>query len=179
MKRGVCIKIITISVFCYSILFFSTTLYADSWETKFKEFDKTLEDFANVKALVDENGEYQLLINEAREKHLEKAKGLLAIISDSERSQFQRKASLESLFKFEQTIVELDKRKAHLVEISSAISSRMEAMQSDKNFYIQMVSVNDYEIANQAITSINEHMTFLIGIIDKLGNLDLTPEPSP
>lgn len=177
--RGICIKFIIISVFCFSILVFPTALYADSSGTKLKEFYTALEEFSKVKALVDENGEYQLLVEKARGKNIEKANEFLAIVSDSKKSQYQRKASLENLFKFEQTIVELDKYKGRLVEISSTISSRMGTLESDKKFYIQMVKVDDHESANKAFDSINEHMTFLIGILDELGALGQAPEPSP
>jgi chromosome segregation ATPase len=154
---------------------FSTILSADSLEPKLKEFEKTLEEFAKVKALVDENGEYQLLIEKARNKNLEKANEFLAIVSDSKKSQYQRKASLEKLFKFEDTISQLDKTNKRLAEISSAISARTETLEFDKKFFLQMIAVNDHESANKALDSINGHMNFLIDVLDELGDINQSP----
>lgn len=160
---------------CFLALVFSTVLSADSFEPKLKEFEKTLEEFAQVKALVDENGEYQLLIEEARKKNLEKVNEFLAIVSDSKKSQYQRKASLEILFKFENTVSQLDKTNRRLVEISAAISARTETLESDKKFFLQMIAANDHESANKALESINGHMTFLIDILDELGDINQLP----
>ena len=169
--RNIHKKSLKIKNLCFLALVVSTALYADSLETKLKKFEKTLEDFTQVKSLVDENGEYQLLIEEARNKNLEKANEFIAIVSDSKKSQYQRKTSLEKLFKYEDTVSQLDKINRRLVEFSSAISSRTETLESDKKFFIQMIAVNDHESANKALDSINGHMTFLTDVLDELGLL--------
>ena len=138
MMLGIFWKIFVINNLLIFFFVFSTALYADSSGTKLKEFYKALEEFSKVKALVDENGEYQLLVEKARGKNIEKTNEFLAIVSDSKKSQYQRKVALEKLFGYETTISQLDKTKSRLFEISSAISLRMENLESDKEFYIQM-----------------------------------------
>jgi hypothetical protein len=140
-------------------------------EEKIKEFDKMVSDIDGVLAFSQEGGEYEKLINDSVAKNKEKlalmkSKANNPSLPVNQRAAYERKMPI-----LEQTLESLGNNRIKLIRISNDLKKQRENIVQSKQFYIDMVSIDDLVEANRSVENVNASMQTLFEKIEELGEV--------
>ena len=140
-------------------------------EEKLKEFDKVVSDIDNVLKISQEGGEYERLIDNAHKKNKEKLSLMKNKSNDASLTANQRAAYEKKMPQFEATIEGLGNNRIKLIRISNDLKKQRDQIAQSKQFYIDMISIDELAEANKSVESVNNSMQVLVNKIEELGEV--------
>jgi len=138
---------------------------------KLKEFDKMIGEIDNVLKISQEGGEYERLIDTAYKKNKEKLSLMKNKSNDTALSASQRAAYERKMPQFEETIEGLGNNRIKLIRISNDLKKQRDQIAQSKQFYIDMISIDELAEANKSVESVNSSMQILVDKIEELGEV--------
>jgi hypothetical protein len=138
---------------------------------KLKEFDKMIGEIDNVLKISQEGGEYERLIDAAYKKNKEKLSLMKNKSNDTSLSASQRAAYERKMPQFEETIEGLGNNRIKLIRISNDLKKQRDQIAQSKQFYIDMISIDELAEANKSVESVNASMQILVDKIEELGEV--------
>jgi hypothetical protein len=138
---------------------------------KLQEFDKMIGEIDNVLKISQEGGEYEQLIDSAYKKNKEKLSLMKNKSNDTSLSASQRAAYERKMPQFEETIEGLGNNRIKLIRISNDLKKQRDQIAQSKQFYIDMISIDELAEANKSVESVNSSMQILVNKIEELGEV--------
>jgi hypothetical protein len=148
---------------------------------KIKEFDKMVADIDSVLAISQEGGEYEKLIDQSVKKNKDKLSMMKSKANDPSLPVDQRAAYERKMPVFEQTLESLGNNRLKLIRISNDLKKQRETIATSKQFYIDMIAIDDLVEANKSVENVNASMQTLVQKIEELGEVgtELTAPSGP
>ena len=152
-------------------------------EEKLKEFDKMVVQIDDILKVSQEGGEYDKLIDDTFKKNKEKLNLMKNKSNDPSLTANQRAAYEKKMPQFEGTIELLGNNRIKLIRISNDLKKQRDQIAQSKQFYIDMISIDELAEANKSVENVNTSMQVLVDKIQELGELgsqiNSTSEPTP
>jgi len=140
-------------------------------EEKLKEFDKMVAQIDDILKVSQEGGEYDKLIDDTFKKNKEKLTLMKNKSNDPSLTTNQRAAYEKKMPQFEATIESLGNNRIKLIRISNDLKKQRDQIAQSKQFYIDMISIDELAEANKSVENVNSSMQVLVDKIQELGEL--------
>jgi hypothetical protein len=140
-------------------------------EEKLKEFDKMVGQIDDILKVSQEGGEYDKLIDDTYKKNKEKLALMKNKSNDTSLTANQRAAYEKKMPQFEATIESLGNNRIKLIRISNDLKKQREQIAQSKQFYVDMISIDELAEANKSVESVNSSMQVLVDKIQELGEV--------
>lgn len=137
---------------------------------KVKKFDAMLVNFDKVLEQTAEGGVYEKSIGLAYDKNKGKLDAMRKKANDTSIPAEQRVKYEQQIPRFETEISGCQEKRLVMIRLSNDLKKRKEKIAQDKQFYLDMIEIEDLAAANKTLDQVNSSMDFLTSAIDKLGN---------
>jgi hypothetical protein len=91
--------------------------------------------------------------------------------NDTSLSTNQRAAYEKKMPQFEEAIESLGNNRIKLIRISNDLKKQRDQIAQSKQFYIDMISIDELAEANKSVESVNSSMQILVDKIEELGEV--------
>jgi hypothetical protein len=140
-------------------------------EEKLKEFDNMVAQIDDILKVSQEGGEYDKLIDDTYKKNKEKLSLMKNKSNDTSLTANQRAAYEKKMPQFEGTIESLGNNRIKLIRISNDLKKQRDQIAQSKQFYIDMISIDELAEANKSVENVNSSMQVLVDKIQELGEV--------
>jgi hypothetical protein len=140
-------------------------------EEKLKEFDNMVAQIDDILKVSQEGGEYDKLIDDTHKKNKEKLSLMKNKSNDTSLTPNQRATYEKKMPQFEGTIESLGNNRIKLIRISNDLKKQRDQISQSKQFYIDMISIDELAEANKSVESVNSSMQVLVDKIQELGEV--------
>jgi hypothetical protein len=138
-------------------------------EVKMKQFDDVLKEFDAVIAETQQGGDLDQLIMKSVTENQKRLSLMRQRANDTSLSEDQRAIYEQKTQSFENQIKQTADKRAILIRQTSQLMAQRDQIQKNKQFYLDMLSVQDLESANKSLDAVNAAQGTLIDALTNLG----------
>jgi hypothetical protein len=148
-------------------------------EEKMKQFDSVLKEFDAVIAETQQGGDLDQLIMKSVTENQKRLSLMRQRANDTSLSEDQRAIYEQKTSEFESQIKQTADKRAILIRQTTQLMSQRDQIQKNKQFYLDMLSVQDLESANKSLDAVNAAQGNLIDALSNLGAKLAAPASGP
>jgi hypothetical protein len=147
-------------------------------EEKMKMFDKSLGLFDEVLAQTQEGGALDALIQKSYTQNKKGLDMMKAKANDTSVPADNRAAYVSKIGYFESQINQTNEKRLVMLRARNELLKRRDLITQNKQFYLDMLSINDVEEANKSLDAVISSQMNLADVIDKMGSSIANPTQS-
>lgn len=148
-------------------------------EEKMKQFDKVLNEFDAVISQTQQGGDLDQLILKSVSENQKRLGMMRQRANDTSLPADQRAVYEGKLQSFESQIKASADKRAVLIRQTAQLMSQRDQIQKSKQFYLDMLSIQDLEAANKSLDAVNAAQGNLIDVLSTLGAKLSAPSSGP
>lgn len=148
-------------------------------EEKMKQFDKVLSEFDAVIQQTQQGGALDQLIMQSVSVNQKRLSLMRQRSNDTSIPSDQREAYNQKIQGFEKQIQQSSDKRAVLIRQTAQLMTQRDQVEKSKQFYLDMISVQDLESANKSLDAVLSAQSNLMDNLSNLGAKLMTPSSGP
>lgn len=146
---------------------------------KMKQFDSALETFDAVISMTQQGGSLDQRIMMAVTENQKRISLMRQRSNDTSLSADQREIYNQKIQSFEKQIQQASEKRAVLIRQTAQLMSQRDQILKNKQFYLDMINVQDLEEANKSLDAVISAQSHLVDSLSTLGAKFTTPSSGP